>query len=113
MSWDSFIWFALPSVLLWIVASLLVYKTKYELVSNILFLLGISVFLLFFFREQSIRTLDELMEKVADKMAAINAIEVHAEINDYSVDDVEEMFYEYSVEELADEFCLQIESDED
>ena len=52
----------------------------------------------FFFREQSIRTLDELMEKVADKMAAINAIEVHAEINNYSVDDVEEMFYEYSVE---------------
>lgn len=67
----------------------------------------------FFFREQSIRTLDELMEKVADKMAAINAIEVHAEINDYSVDDVEEMFYEYSVEELADEFCLQIESEDE
>ena len=62
----------------------------------------------FFFREQSIRTLDELMEKVADKMAAINAIEVHAEINDYSVDDVEEMFYEYSVEELADEFGLEL-----
>ena len=67
----------------------------------------------FFFREQSIRTLDELMEKVADKMAAINAIEVHAEINDYSVDDVEEMFYEYSIEELADEFCLQIENEDE
>ena len=67
----------------------------------------------FFFREQSIRTLDELMEKVADKMAAINAIEVHAEINDYSVDDVEEMFYEYSVEELADEFSLELESDDE
>ena len=67
----------------------------------------------FFFREQSIRTLDELMEKVADKMAAINAIEVHAEINDYSVDDVEEMFYEYSVEELAEEFGLQIENEDE
>ena len=67
----------------------------------------------FFFREQSIRTLEELLEKVADKWAAINVIEVHAEINDYSVDDVEEMFYEYSVEELADEFCLQIESEEE
>ena len=67
----------------------------------------------FFFREQSIRTLDELMEKVADKMAAINAIEVHAEINNYSVDDVEEMFYEYSVEELAEELCLQIESEDE
>ena len=67
----------------------------------------------FFFREQSIRTLDELMEKVADKMAAINAIEVHAEINDYSVDDVEEMFYEYSVEELAEEFGLEIESEDE
>ena len=67
----------------------------------------------FFFREQSIRTLDELLEKVADKRAAINAIEVHAEISDYSVDDVEEMFYEYSVEELADEFGLELESDEE
>ena len=67
----------------------------------------------FFFREQSIRTLDELLEKVADKRAAINAIEVHAEINGYSVDDVEEMFYEYSVEELAEEFGLQIENEEE
>ena len=67
----------------------------------------------FFFREQSIRTLDELMEKVADKMAAINAIEVHAEINNYSVDDVEEMFYEYTVEELAREFDLELESDDE
>ena len=67
----------------------------------------------FFFREQSIRTLDELMKKVADNLAAINAIEVHAEINNYSVDDVEEMFYEYSVEELAEEFGLELESDEE
>ena len=66
----------------------------------------------FFFRKQSIRTLDELMEKVADKQAAINTIEVHAEINNYSVDDVEEMFYEYSVEELAEEFGLEIESED-
>ena len=67
----------------------------------------------FFFREQSIRTLDELLEKVADKKAAINAIEVHAEISGYSVDDVDEMFYEYSVEELAEEFGLQIESEDE
>ena len=67
----------------------------------------------FFFREQSIRTLDELLEKVADKRAAINAIEVHAEINNYSVDDVEEMFYEYTVEELAREFDLELESDDE
>ena len=67
----------------------------------------------FFFRKQSIMALDELLEKVADKRAAINAIEVHAEINGYSVDDVEEMFYEYSVEELAEEFGLQIESDDE
>ena len=67
----------------------------------------------FFFREQSIKTLDELLEKVADKWAAINAIEDHAELNNYSVDVVEEMFYEYSVEELADEFGLQIESEEE
>ena len=65
----------------------------------------------FFFREQSIRTLDEWMEKVADKRDAINSIEVHAEISDYSVDDVEEMFYEYTVEELARAFDLELESD--
>ena len=62
----------------------------------------------FFLRKQSIRTLDELMEKVADKRDAINAIEVHAEISGYSVGDVEEMFYEYSVEELAEEFSLEL-----
>ena len=67
----------------------------------------------FFFREQSIRTLEELLEKVADKWAAINVIEVHAEINNYSVDDVEEMFYEYTVEELAREFDLELESDDE
>lgn len=67
----------------------------------------------FFFREQSIRTLDELMKKVADKRDAINAIEVHAEFSDYSVDDVEEMFYEYTVEELAREFDLELESDDE
>ena len=67
----------------------------------------------FFFREQSIRTLDELLEKVADKKAAINAIEVHAEISGYSVDDVDEMFYEYSVEELAEEFGLELESEDE
>ena len=67
----------------------------------------------FFFREQSIRTLEELLGKVSDKRAAINTIEVHAEINNYSVDDVEEMFYEYSVEELAEEFGLQIESEDE
>ena len=67
----------------------------------------------FFFREQSIRTLEELLEKVADKWAAIHVIEVHAEINNYSVDDVEEMFYEYSIEELAEEFGLQIENEEE
>lgn len=67
----------------------------------------------FFFRKQSIRTLDELMEKVADKRDAINAIEVHAEISGYSVDDVEEMFYEYTVEELAREFDLELESDDE
>ena len=67
----------------------------------------------FFFSEQSIRTLDELLEKVADKWAAINTIEAHAELNNYSVDDVEEMFYEYSAEELAEEFGLQIESEEE
>lgn len=67
----------------------------------------------FFFRVQSIRTLDELMGKVADKEDAINAIEVHAEISGYSVDDVEEMFYEYTVEELAREFDLELENDDD
>ena len=67
----------------------------------------------FFFRKQSIRTLDELMKKVADKGDAINAIEVHAEISGYSVYDVEEMFYEYTVEELAREFDLELESDDE
>jgi len=47
MNWEYFIWFAIPSIICWIGASVLVYNTKFKLLSNLLFILGISIFLLF------------------------------------------------------------------
>lgn len=66
----------------------------------------------FFFREQSENTLQELASRALDWEEALNKIE------DYSddLDEVEEMFYDYSVIELANEFEIDLyeeEEDED
>ena len=62
----------------------------------------------FFFREQSIRTLEDLLEKVGDTFHALREIEDFANTFDYSLDDMEEIFYENTVEELANMFGLEI-----
>ena len=62
----------------------------------------------FFFREQSIRTLEELLEKVGDTTYALGEIEDFANTFNYSLDDMEEIFYESTVEELANMFGLEI-----
>lgn len=62
----------------------------------------------FFFREQSIRTLEELLEKVDDTFHALREIEDFANTFNYSLDDMEEIFYENTVEELANMFGLEI-----
>lgn len=47
MSWNDFIWFALPSILLWGSAGILVYRKRLGVVANLLMLLGITIFALF------------------------------------------------------------------
>ena len=47
MSWNDFIWFALPAILLWNSAGLLVYRAKMSFAANALMLMGIVVFAVF------------------------------------------------------------------
>lgn len=73
-----------------------------------------SSLLNFFFREQSSDTLEELFER-----AKINGkdleeiIENYVDENDIDVDTLEEMFYDMSIEELADDFGIELFDDEE
>ena len=67
----------------------------------------------FFFRSQAERTLEGLISKVASTTDALEKIEDYANDNDLDLDAIEEMFYEDSVEELAEEFGIEIEDEED
>ncbi|MDL2211189.1 cytochrome C assembly protein, partial [Bacteroides sp. OttesenSCG-928-M17] len=46
MNWNNFIWFAIPSVVLWLAAGVTVYKPKKRM-ANILMLSGIALFTTF------------------------------------------------------------------
>lgn len=67
----------------------------------------------FFFREQSKMTVEDLMASVEDPKTALEKIDAYASENDYELDEIEEMFYEDSVEELAATFDLELKQDED
>ncbi|MFI3268380.1 MAG: cytochrome c biogenesis protein CcsA [Rikenellaceae bacterium] len=47
MSWSNFIWFALPSIVLWLTSGVVVYRKKAEKVANVLMVLGVIVFMAF------------------------------------------------------------------
>lgn len=64
----------------------------------------------FFFRTQSENTLQELADRSADWEDALQKIE---ESIYEDLDEVEEMFYEETVEELAEEFGIELTEDED
>lgn len=66
----------------------------------------------FFFRDQSSRTVEEMMASAQNKTEALDRIDGYANDNDLSLDDIEEMFYEDSVEELAKEFDIKLEEEE-
>ena len=68
----------------------------------------------YFFREQSQHTLEDLIcvAKV-DTHSVLDAIDSYAEQNDYDVDDIEEMFYEDSVEEIAKKIGIEINEEEE
>ena len=47
MTWSNCIWFALPSVLMWLTAGALVYSKKSKQLPDVLMLFGIAIFALF------------------------------------------------------------------
>ena len=64
----------------------------------------------FFFRTQSKNTFEELIDKVSeDKKTVFDAIEAYSD----DLDEIEEMFYNDSVDELRETFCLTLEEDEE
>ena len=64
----------------------------------------------FFFRTQSENTFNELIEKCEESNDEIfNAIENYSD----DLDDVEELFYNDSIEEIAAELGLTIEEEEE
>lgn len=67
----------------------------------------------FWFREQSENTLQKLVDRAEDWDKAEELIEDYAVNNFLGLDEIEEMFYEETVESLADEFEIKLWDDED
>ncbi len=69
----------------------------------------------FFFRSQAKATLEELMNKTTDSEAVVlGSVEDYANCNFLGLDEIEEMFYNDSIEELANEFGIELyEENED
>lgn len=67
----------------------------------------------FFFRTQSEKTLEELIDRAIDKQEAVEKISENAEWDYEDLDELEEDFYELSVEELAEKFGIELNDEED
>lgn len=67
----------------------------------------------YFFRTQAVNTLDELLDRAVNRMDAVNKIDEYAEWHYNDLDDLEEDFYNESVEDLADMFCIELQDDEE
>ena len=68
----------------------------------------------FFLREQSRRNLDELFNKAScSGMHLEGIISDYVEENDIDADGLDELLYDYSVEELAEEFGIELIEDKD
>ena len=66
----------------------------------------------FFWREQSMDTLEELMNRsTMDEDDILELLEEQTETDD--IDDVEEDFYSLSVEELAANYGIELEEEEE
>lgn len=63
----------------------------------------------FFFRTQAKETLEQLMNATADsEVVVLDSVEEYAEMNDFTLDDIEEMFYEETLQELACDFRIDL-----
>lgn len=67
----------------------------------------------FFFRTQAEKTLNELLDRASDKREAVEKISENAEWDYEDLDELEEDFYELSVEELAEKFGIELNDEED
>ena len=68
----------------------------------------------FFFRGQASRTLEELFKRASyDSLQVADIIDDYVYMNNIDVDEFEEMCYDMSVWELAEEFGIELEKDED
>ena len=68
----------------------------------------------FFLREQARRHLDELFNRAScSGMQLEGIISDYVEGNDIDADGLDELLYDYSVEELAEEFGIELEGEED
>ena len=66
----------------------------------------------FFWRTQSMDTLEELMSRATmDEDDILELLDEQTETED--IDDVEEDFYSLSVEELAENYGIELEEDEE
>lgn len=66
----------------------------------------------FFFRSQASRTLEELVERSAMNLSdTLDYLDERVQYND--LDEVEEDFYDMTLEELAKQYCIDIEEDEE
>ena len=66
----------------------------------------------FFWRTQSMDTLEELMSRsTMDEDEILELLDEQTETED--IDDVEEDFYSLSVEELAENYGIELEEDDD
>lgn len=77
-------------------------------ISNIYWNKGLSNF---FFREQALSTLEELVSR--STMNGQDTLDTLGDATeDMDIDDVEEMFYSESVEYCAEEFGIELEDEE-
>lgn len=68
----------------------------------------------FFFREQASKTLEKLFEHAScDSLQVSDIIDDYVYMNDIDVDTFEEMCYDMSVEELAEEIGIELEGYEE
>lgn len=62
----------------------------------------------FFFRQQSKNTLDELMKRVDSPMQAIELIDSYVDANDIDADELDEIFYNDSIEDISEMFGIEL-----
>ena len=67
----------------------------------------------FFFRQQSKNTLDELMKRVDSPMQAIEFIDSYVDDNEIDADELDEIFYNDSIEDIAAMFGIELNEESD